>query len=211
MYDDEDLLALSGLQHLAFCERQWALIHVEQVWDDSADTLRGDFFHERVDLRGYSCAKGKRAERRVHLVSRELGLYGVADLVEFGADTDEAPVAPVEYKVGRPKVDDWDRVQLAAQAICLEEMYGVEVPQGYLFYGETRRRERVGIDANLRSRVNNLTWRMHSLFASGHTPTPVLRPHCRRCSLLDSCLPGAARGDVAGYWAEHGEALGDMA
>ena len=99
MYTDDELLALSGLQHLAYCERQWALIHLEQIWVDSADTLRGDHFHERVDTTGYSCADGVRAERGVRLVSRRLGIYGIADIVEYGVGDAGSFVRPVEYKV----------------------------------------------------------------------------------------------------------------
>lgn len=207
MYGEDDLLALSGLQHLAFCERQWALIHVEQVWQESADTLRGGFFHERVDARGYSCARGVRAERRVRVVSRELGIYGVADIVEFGDGGDPAAVTPVEYKVGRPKVEDWDRVQLAAQALCLEEMYGVSVLEGALFYGETRRRERVVLDSKLRDRVVALSRRMHDLFDRGETPSAELGGRCRRCSLADVCLPGVGDRGVRSYWMDFGERL----
>ena len=207
MYGEDDLLALSGLQHLAFCERQWALIHVEQVWQESAGTLSGEFFHERVDARGYSCVRGVRAERRVRVVSRELGIYGVADIVEFGNGGNPAVVKPVEYKVGRPKVEDWDRVQLAAQALCLEEMYGVPILEGALFYGETRRRERVVLDSKLRDRVVALSRRMHDLFDRGETPSAELSDRCRRCSLADPCLPEVDDRGVRSYWMGFGERL----
>lgn len=200
MYTDDQLLALSGLQHLSFCERQWALIHVEQIWSDNADTLRGDFFHERVDTAGYSCIGGVRSERRVRLVNRRLGIYGAADIVEFDLE-DPTRVKPVEYKVGKPKVEDWDRVQLAAQALCLEEMLGVDVPEGALFYGETRRREQVAVDDDLRSRVEGLAARAHDLFDRGETPRAVLKPKCKRCSLLDDCLPAGSQHDARDYWA----------
>lgn len=183
------------------------MIHVEQTWNDSADTLRGDFFHERVDLRGYSCANGVRAERRVHLVSRALGLYGVADIVEFGDGDEHAAVAPVEYKVGRPKADDWDRIQLTAQAMCLEEMHDVEIEYGFLFYGETRRRERVELDSFLRTHVRELSARMHELFSKGETPVLARGARCRRCSLLEACLPEIGLRSASAYWAEHGEPL----
>ena len=132
MYADDELLPLSGLQHIAYCERQWALIHVEQIWTESADTVRGELFHRRVDTEGYSCAHGIRAERSVRLVSRRLGLYGIADIVEYDAQTD-CVLMPVEYKVGKPKSEDWDRLQLAAQTMCLEEMEGTRVVTGALF------------------------------------------------------------------------------
>ena len=207
MYGEDELLALSGLQHIAYCERQWALIHVEQMWTESADTLRGEFFHERVDTKGYSCAHGVRAERRVHLASRELGIYGVADIVEYGGGGDPASVVPVEYKVGKPKAEDWDRIQLAAQAMCLEEALGRDVKEGAIFYGETRRREPVAIGDALRMEVRTLATRMHELFELGRTPAASRGVKCRRCSLKDDCLPEAS-GNVAGYWAAHGEDLG---
>ncbi len=206
MYGEDDLLALSGLQHLAFCERQWALIHVEQAWRDNADTLRGEFFHERVDTRGYSSVRGVRAERRVRLVSRELGIYGVADIVEYGGG-DPSSILPVEYKVGRPKVEDWDRLQLTAQAMCLEEATGESVQTGALFYGETRRRESVSINAELRDRVTRLSIRIHELFDSGLTPVPACGSKCRRCSLSDVCLPELGGKRVLNYWARFNETL----
>ncbi len=197
MYSDEDLLALSGLQHLAFCERQWALIHVEQTWEDSADTLGGDYFHDRVDAVGYSCADGVRAERRVRLASRRLGLYGVADIVEVHSDGE---LVPVEYKVGRPKTEDWDRIQLTAQAMCLEEMHDTSIPLGVLYYGKTRRRVSVDLTSDLRDRVESLAVRMHELFRSGTTPRAPKQARCRRCSLVDVCAPEATRKNAREYW-----------
>lgn len=210
MYGEDDLLALSGLQHMAYCERQWALIHVEQSWVENADTLRGEFFHERVDTKGYSCSHGVRAERRVHLVSNELGIYGVADIVEYGGGGDPASIVPVEYKVGRPKVENWDRIQLAAQAMCLSEASGHPIKAGAIFYGETRRREPVAINQKLRDEVTELASRMHELFELGKTPPAILSGKCRRCSLKEDCMPEAS-DSVAEHWAEHGEDLGASA
>lgn len=200
MYGEDDLLALSGLQHMAFCERQWCLIHLEQSWTENADTLRGQYFHERVDTAGYSSARGVRSERGVRLVSRHLGLYGVADIVEFGGGGHPASVMPVEYKVGKPKIQDWDRIQLTAQAMCLEEMYDVGISEAALFYGETRRRERVVLGEALRTSVVKLAARMHELYESGMTVLSEYAPRCRRCSLVDSCLPEALSLDVGRYW-----------
>jgi CRISPR-associated exonuclease Cas4 len=207
-YSDDDLLSLSGLQHFAFCERQWALIHVEQAWEDSADTLRGSWFHERVDTVGYSCADGVRSERAVSLVSHELGLYGIADIVE-SLENDSLQLWPVEYKVGAPKLEDWDRIQLGAQAMCLEEMSGTSIAVGYLFYGETRRREKVEIDEGLRTRVRSLSAKAHELFDLGLTPPPDRKARCKRCSLKNICLPEAFQNDVSRYWMSFGESLGD--
>lgn len=205
MYADDELLALSGLQHLAYCERQWALIHLEQIWEDSADTLRGDYFHERVDAVGYSCSDGMRAERGVRLVNRRLGIYGIADIVERSVDDNAHLVRPVEYKVGKPKIEDWDRIQVTAQALCLEEMLGVVITEGALFYGETRRRECVDITQKLRDKVEGLATHMHELFASGITPHVTRGSKCRRCSLANECVPQASGLDVHDYWVQNGE------
>ncbi len=202
-YEDDDLLALSGLQHLAFCERQWALIHVEQIWADSVDTLRGDYFHERVDTAGYSCRDGVRAVRGARLVSRHLGIYGIADVVEFCEDGDWS-IRPVEYKVGRPKAEDWDRIQLAAQAMCLEEMHEVGIDEGDIFYGQTRRRETVPLNEDLRSKVRELSFRAHELFEGGITPTAEYKPRCKRCSLVNECLPDGCAKGAEDYWGSFG-------
>ena len=203
MYSDDDLLPLSGLQHMAFCERQWALIHVEGLWEESSDTLRGRFFHERVDTAGYSCRAGVRAERNVRLVSHRLGIYGVADIVEYHPEGD-SPVMPVEYKVGKPKVEDWDRLQVCAQVLCLEEMEGARIDAGALFYGETRRREDVEITRELRERVVSLAQRMHELFSQGLTPIGENGGKCKRCSLQNECLPRIIGRRVDNYWKEFG-------
>lgn len=200
MYTDDELIALSGLQHLAFCERQWSLIHVEQIWKDNAETLRGDFFHERVDTKGYFHARGVCAERRVRLVNRELGIYGVADIVEYDDGGDPSSICPVEYKVGKPKASDCDRVQLAAQVMCLEEMGHVQLSEGALFYGETRTRSVVEVTGKLRARVRSLATRAHELLDVGRTPRAVFRPCCKRCSLVEECMPRIASLDADEYW-----------
>lgn len=207
MYSEDELLPLSGLQHLSFCERQWALIHVESLWEESSDTLRGRFFHERVDTSGYSCRAGLRAERSVRLASYVYGLYGVADIVEYDTDN-KLSMMPVEYKVGKPKVEDWDRLQVCAQALCLEEMEGVRIDAGALFYGETRRREVVEFTEKLRRRVECLARRMHELYDLGLTPRAEPCGRCRRCSLREKCLPSASERSAIDYWEEFGLSLG---
>lgn len=199
MFSDDDLLPLSGLQHMAYCERQWALIHVERLWEESSDTLRGRFFHERVDTAGYSCREGIRAARSVRITSYRLGLFGVADIVEYCMKSGSA-IMPVEYKVGKPKVEDWDRLQVCAQVLCLEEMEGVRIDAGALFYGETRKREVVEITEGLRNRVTNLAQRMHTLFENGLTPRGESGKKCGRCSLRDECLPIIGNLGVIDYW-----------
>lgn len=183
------------------------MIHVDAVWKDNVETLRGDFFHERVDLRGYATRKGVRSERRIHLVSHRLGLYGVADIVEFEGEIADGSVLPVEYKVGSPKSNDWDRLQVTAQALCLEESLGVSVPAGAIFYGETRRREPVDVSDRLRKKVAELSHKMHKLYVAGVIPEAVVTPKCRRCSLNDTCMPQTSPLDARDYWRRHEKKL----
>lgn len=203
MYAEDDFLSLSGLQHISFCERQWALIHLEQAWEENYDTVRGELFHQRAHTEGYTCRDGLRFERGVRVWSYELGLSGIADIVEYGPQQ----VVPVEYKVGRPKAEPWDRIQVAAQAMCLEEMASVKIPAAALFYGETRRRESVAIDGGLRESVVALSRRMHQLYATRSTPPALQTRHCSRCSLKDLCLPESFREEARNYWEENGEEL----
>jgi CRISPR-associated exonuclease Cas4 len=207
-YSNDELLMLSGIQHIAFCERQWALIHIEQQWTENVLTVEGRQLHERADDPFNSTSlKHTVTLRSVPLVSYHLGLTGFADVVEYRA-TDLAqnsislpardgrwqPV-PVEYKRGKPKPDERDEVQLCAQAMCLEEMHTIQISEGFLYYGETRHRHEVNFDEKLRSRVFFLAGKMHELFSGGLTPQPVYKPHCRSCSLFDICLPGSLSGN----------------
>lgn len=189
MYQESDLLPLSGIQHLLFCERQWGLIHIEQQWQENRLTAEGRLLHTQADNAVVEQRGGLRIVRALPLRSFRLGLSGKADVVEFPL-SGEAPV-PVEYKRGRAKLTDVDRVQLCAQGLCLEEMLGVEVPRGALFYGQPRRRVLVEFDAKLRAVTTALAFRMHELYAASVTPAPVLLPHCRNCSLTSLCQPAA--------------------
>lgn len=203
MFSEDDLLPLSALQHLLFCERQCALIHVEGVWAENRLTVEGSHLHRKVH-EGPDEARGDvRTVRGMPLRSLRLGLVGQADAVEFhrqvpgtggvrleGADGEWLPF-PVEYKRGRPKRDRSDEVQLCAQALCLEEMLGVPVPRGALFYGQTRRRRDVAFDAGLRAETEEAASRLHGLIAGGVTPRAVREPKCESCSLLHLCLPEA--------------------
>ena len=206
-YSDDDLLMLSGIQHIAFCERQWALIHIEQQWQENLRTFEGRSLHERVDDPFFTESRGTMLVcRSVPLLSRILGLNGVADVVEFHKAPEKTPstisfadkegfwlLYPVEYKRGKPKPDDRDAVQLCAQAICLEEMLGVTVAEGSLYYGQTRRRQIVAFDITLRKRVAELAEQMHTLFRDGITPPPRKTQSCRECSLVEICLPKIER------------------
>lgn len=196
------MLPLSGIQHFAFCERQWALIHIEGQWAESDRTVEGRNLHARAhNPLLVDAADTRVVVRAVPLVSRVLGLSGQADVVEFHPVQGDAPgislpgrsglwqPRPVEYKRGRPKADDRDAVQLCAQALCLEEMLGVAIPSADLYYGETRRRQRITLDLALRQRVRDLTDRMHFLFSEGKTPRATRGKHCSLCSLVDLCLP----------------------
>ena len=195
MYTEDDLLPLSALQHLLFCERQCALINVERQWSENRYTAEGRIMHERVHTADRESRGRIRTEYGVPLRSFALGVVGQADVVEFhkinekdGRSQRWRPF-PVEYKRGRAKKANWDRVQLCAQAICLEEMLEVEIPGGALFYGKTRRRQAVDFDAALRAETEETARRLHALVASGLTPDPVYAPKCESCSFLESCLP----------------------
>lgn len=204
MSNYDDFLLLSGIQHMAFCERQWALIHIEQVWSESARTIEGKHLHERADDPFKDeTRKTLRIVRSMPLVSRKLGLRGVADVVEFHQSKDFVagetcqleerngwwrPV-PVEYKRGRPKPDDRDAVQLCAQAMALEEMMQIAIPLGFLFYGQTKHRESIILDAILRQHTIELSIRMHQLVKDGKTPAAQKGKRCTMCSLVEYCQP----------------------
>ncbi len=181
---DEHLLPISALQHLAFCPRQWGLIHLEQVWVENRLTEEGKVLHRRVDLPGQSRRPETRSVRGMWLRSQQLGLYGRADLVEFSPNA-----FTVEYKRGKRKPNDCDIVQLCAQAMCLEEMLEMAVPEGAFFYGEPRRRLAVRFTPEVRLRTMLLAAEMHRLFNASVTPASKPGPQCRSCSLVHLCLP----------------------
>lgn len=187
MTNEDGLIPISALQHYLFCPRQCALIHVEQVWAEDARTAEGRILHERVDAGGTERRPKVRTERGVALRSLALGVAGRADVVEFHGSP--AVPVPVEYKRGKPKPHRADEVQLCAQAICLEEMLGQPVPEGALFYGETRRRTAVAFDAELRDLTARVARDARAMIEAQRTPPPVLMPGCRRCSLQDACRP----------------------
>ena len=196
MYNEDDLIPLSALQHIIFCERQCALIHIEQIWIENLFTAEGKIMHERVHAADRQSRGNVRIEYSMWLRSLRLGLIGKADVVEFHRkpDSQKAGVAkwvpfPVEYKRGKPKKDNCDKVQLCAQALCLEEMLDVEVPSGALFYGKKRRRTDVVFDSALRRQTEDTAMHLHELIASGRTPKPVYTPKCDSCSLAKICLP----------------------
>jgi len=192
-YTEDDLLPLSGLQHLLFCERQCALIHIEQVWAENLLTAEGRIMHERVHKEGRESRGDVRIEYAMPLRSLRLGLIAKADVVEFHRNT-ECPdniwqPFPVEYKRGKPKKDNYDKVQLCGQAMCLEEMLDVEIPAGALFYGRTRRRQDVDFDIALRRETEDAAKRFHELVEAGITPKAVYMKKCDNCSMYDLCMP----------------------
>ncbi len=206
MFPEDDLRPISALQHLLFCERQCALIHVEQLWAENELTVMGKHLHERVDAGRKQARHQRVTTRSLPLRSLTLGLFGKADVVEFhppagvpasaGMETPRASAVPfpVEYKRGKPKSHDADLVQLCAQALCLEEMLGVPVPAGALFYGQTRRRLDVQFDASLRAVTLRTIERLHEMLGSGVTPRARREKKCDRCSLLHLCLPEVLDG-----------------
>lgn len=202
MYTEDDLLPISALQHLEFCPRRCALVHVEGIWAENAQTAEGRALHQRVHEAPSEMAHGVRVARGLRLCSRALGLFGVADVVEFHPGEGDAPGAvalpglagtwqpfPVEYKRGRRKSEMSYLVQLCAQALCLEEMLGAAVPAGALFHGKSRRRQQVTFDAALRQHTEALARQLHELIAAGRTPPPEPGPKCKFCSLAATCVP----------------------
>lgn len=201
---------------MRFCERQWGLIHIEGQWEENRLTAEGRVLHDRVHEAGSEGRPGVVVARGLHLRSLRLGLTGVADVVEFCEDEGAGAGTvrldgragwwrpfPVEYKRGKPKADACDEVQLCAQAMCLEEMLGVGIAVGALFYGQSRRRSEVRFDAGLRAETEGLAARMHELYRARVTPRAVYMKKCERCSLYDRCLPRSMgkRGPVARYMA----------
>lgn len=184
---EADLVPVSALQHMLYCSRQCALIHIEQQWAENAYTADGRVLHERVDAGGGERRKGVRTERGVPLRSLRLGLYGIADAVEMRS---AGQPYPIEYKRGRPKEHRADEVQLCAQAMCLEEMLGTSVPEGALFYGAQRRRMTVHFDDELRKLTERLAARTRQVLTAGETPKAEYdRRKCGACSLREVCQP----------------------
>lgn len=215
MFDEADLLPLSALQHYVYCPRQCALIHVEQQWSENRFTAEGRAQHDRVDRPEHEVRDGVRLEYAVPLRSLRLGLIGKADSIEFhgiqsnlksqisnlksceaGSEISNLKscgagrVFPVEHKRGKPKPDHCDWVQLCAQALCLEEMMQVEIPDGAIFYGQPRRRQQVEFTSELRAETQEVARKLHELIRNGKTPPPDYEEKkCSACSLIDICMP----------------------
>lgn len=189
--NDDALLPISALQHYLYCPRQCALIHIEQLWAESQHTAEGRLLHEKADKPKMARRKGIRTVTAMPLAEPELGIAGIADVVEFHMSDDgtEHPY-PVEYKRGRPKAHHADEVQLCAQALSLERMLSCRIPEGALYYGETRRRTVVSFDATLRALTCETIDATRAMIASARTPLAVYSAKCcDNCSLLDLCQP----------------------
>lgn len=212
-YDDDDMLMLSGIQHYRFCPRQWALIHMEQQWDDNGLTMEGRLLHKHVDDPFYRQKCGEFISlRSVSVASHQLGLYGLTDVVELHPADDESNSIthprypgnwlpyPVEYKHGRPKRNEVDEVQLAAQAMCLEEQYDIHIKYGAFYYADIRHRAELCITEQLREIVISCAREMHKVFASGRLPVIQKRKHCSRCSLIDICMPQTVDCSKVSYY-----------
>ena len=189
-----DPIPLSALQHWCYCPRQFALIHIEQVFAENIFTERGQALHKRVDDPGFEVRDGLRVERALPLFCDRLGLVGKADIVEFSPD---GTPYPVEYKHGsrhkRADIAACDDLQLAAQALCLEEMFGRPVPEGALYYASSRRRRIVAVNADLRAKIEIAISAVRQLFLAKALPPPLNDDHCCACSLRDLCQPEAVQ------------------
>lgn len=209
MYSEDEFLALSGIQHFAFCRRQWALIHIEQQWGENILTAQGDLMHERAHDESIRERRGDvLTVRGLTVRSAELGVWGKCDVVEFHKDAEGFPLAgedglwrvmPVEYKHGRSKAGDEDRLQLCAQAMCLEGMFSCDVSEACLYYGATHSREQVELPAELRDKVRSSFQEMHELYARHYVPKVKRRGSCRACSLVEICVPKGIDRSVAAY------------
>lgn len=210
MYEPDDCLMISGLQHFRFCRRQWALIHIEQQWAENLRTVEGELMHERAHDESLRESRGDTIiTRSLRVYSLTLGLSGQCDVVEFRRSTQGVPLAghdglwlpyPVEYKRGKPKDDGCDELQLCAQAMCLEEMLCCDISEGALYYGENRRRARVEFTKELRNEVRDCAEQMHALYRRGYTPEVKPAKACNACSLKELCVPKLFKtGTVAEY------------
>lgn len=198
-YREEDFLQLSGLQHFKFCRRRWALIHIENQWEENYRTIDGAILHQNAHDTEFLESRGDRfITRGVSIYSAELGVSGQCDVLEYHRGNTGIPIAgkdglwqpfPVEYKRGKPREDTGDALQLCGQAMCLETMLCCDIPEGALYYGEIRRRERVAFTPELRTQVRQMLEQMHDLYQRGYTPKVKPTKSCSACSMKELCLP----------------------
>jgi CRISPR-associated exonuclease Cas4 len=191
MYSEDDFIHIGALQHYVFCPRQCALIHVEDVWRDNVLTVRGNILHDKVDTDTYESRGAVRTVRGLRIHSYRLGIVGRCDVVEFRTSPTGEEVLPVEFKAGKPKDDLSDKVQLCAQALCLEEMLATKIIRGAFFYSKIRRRVQVEMDEELRKQTESIIAAVHELVSNKRVPTARYMAKCRNCSLIDICQPRA--------------------
>ena len=210
MYQEDNFLMLSGIQHFEFCRRQWALTHIEQQWQENARTFEGRLLHDKAHDSFVRETRGDEfISRGMPVHSRELGISGECDVVEFHRDDEGISingregsynVVPVEYKRGKPKEGSEDIVQLVAEAMCLEEMLCCEIKYGYLYYGEVRRRKKIQINDEMRDKIRHIVTEMHQYYDRRYTPKVKISKKCNACSLKDICLPKLNRNlSVSSY------------
>ena len=217
-YKEEDFLQISGLQHFQFCRRQWALIHLEQLWAENLRTVEGEILHQRAHDASQRERRGELLiTRDMRVFSAVLGISGSCDVVEFSRADTGVPLPgqegsyqpyPIEYKRGSPRTDNANHLQLCAQAMCLEEMLCCDIPEGALYYGEIRRREKVPLTEVLRQEVKTALEEMHQLYQRRYTPKVRPGKSCNACSLKELCLPKLTKKKPVGkYLREHLEEL----
>ncbi|UII54164.1 CRISPR-associated protein Cas4 [Cytobacillus spongiae] len=199
-YNDEDsYLMLSGIQHFQFCKRQWALIHIEQQWEENVKTVEGQHLHRKADQPFTREKRGnKLIVRGMPVKSNKLNITGICDVVEFIKDENGVEIAgsegkytayPVEYKRGKPKKDDADVLQLTAQAMCLEEMLLCDINVGYMFYNEIKHRVEIPLTAEYKNKVRSVVTEMLDYYSRKYTPKVKTGAFCHSCSLQHICLP----------------------
>lgn len=210
-YREEDYLLLSGIQHYCFCRRQWALIHIEQQWQENLKTIEGNIVHEHCHNETFFEKRGDMLiTRGMRIFSRTLGVVGQCDVVEFYKSDEGSPLYghsgrwlpyPVEYKRGKSKTIDADRLQLCGQAMCLEQMFGISIAKGAIYYHEINRREEIVFTDELRNSVSTTLAEMHAYYMRGYTPVVKPKSGCKSCSLQEICLPIICKKtSVEGYY-----------
>lgn len=212
MYEEDDWLQLSGIQHFEFCRRQWALAYIELQWQENVRTVEGKLMHEKAhDASGREKRGDIIISRAMPVHSREMGVSGECDIVEFHRNPEGISitgrdglfeVVPVEYKRGEPKKDDVDILQLTAQALCLEEMLCCKIPYGYLYYGETKHRKKVEFSEEIRGKTRNVFLEMHKYYDRRYTPKAKRTKSCNACSLMNICLPMLGKHESAADYIE---------
>ena len=201
--NEQAFLRLSGLKHFVFCRRRWALVHIEQLWEENALTLDGHYLHERVHDAGFTESRGSVVlSRAMPIRSQNLHITGECDMVELHRDPSGVPIHgregtwrlyPVEYKRGKPDERGADEMQLCAQALCLEEMFVTDIPEGAVYYAQTHRRRNVIFTEKLRQQVRAALEEMHQLFARGYTPRAKMTRACKNCSMVNLCQPALSK------------------